>query len=240
MLDGQLLRDFMAGFYGYGHVGATYWLIGLEEGGGASIDEIQHRLETWNALGRPELADLQQFHSKAGFTRWFGIRPPLQATWKQLIRTVLAADGQPADIESIRNYQRDLLGRRAGRTALIELMPLPSASTSSWLYAEAGLDVIRDRERYSAAVLEERIAAIRRLIGSHQPQVVIFYGVNRRQVWTSIAGGAFVASDDEDFWFHSTQSTLFLMTRHPAARGARNEEFESAGRFVRSRPGRQL
>jgi hypothetical protein len=45
VLEPELLQDFICGFYGYGNLGAKYWFIGLEEGGGTSIDEIQHRLE---------------------------------------------------------------------------------------------------------------------------------------------------------------------------------------------------
>ena len=233
MLDPQVLRDFTRGFYGYGDLSAKYWFVGLEEGGGTSLDEIRHRLSTWDTLGRPPLADLHEFHERAGITRWGGARPPLQSTWKQLIRVVLAAEGQPADLESIRTYQRDLLGRRNGKTALIELMPLPSPSTAEWLYGSGGLEIISDRASYSAAILDERIAAIRDLIAVRRPRIVVFYGLNRRSVWSSIAGCVLVDSDAGPFAFHSTPSTLFLMTRHPVAWGAKNVEFEAAGRFVR-------
>jgi hypothetical protein len=233
VLDTQLVLDFTRGFYGYGHFGATYWFVGLEEGGGKSMDEIRQRLSTWAMLGRPALADLHEFHERAGIGKWGVERPPLQSTWKQLIRVVLVAEGKPADLETIRTYQRDLLGSRNGHTALIELLPLPSPSTAQWLYESAGLEIISDRARYSAAVLNERIAAIRDLIAAHRPRVVLFYGLNRRDVWSSIACSPLVDSEAGPFAFHSTTSTLFLMTRHPVAWGAKNTEFEEAGRFIR-------
>ena len=238
MLDHQLVQSFMHGFYGYGHLGAKHWFVGLEEGGGTSMDEIRQRLAAWDELGRPTLADLNEFHEWAGITRWGVAHPPLQSTWKQLIRIILAAEGQPTDLETIRAYQRDLLGRRSGTTALIELMPLPSPSTAHWLYESAGLQIISDRASYSAAVLEERIAAIRDLIAAHRPQLALFYGLNRRDVWSSIAGCPLVDSEAGPFAFHSTTSTLFLMTRHPVAWGAKNVEFEAAGRFIRRFDGR--
>jgi hypothetical protein len=239
VLDPQLLRDFMRGFFGYGHLGAKYWFVGLEEGGGTSIDEIRHRLETWDALGRPPVADLHEFHERAGITRWSVARPPLQSTWKQLIRVILTAEGQPSDLEAIRTYQRNLLGRRNGESTLIELMPLPSPSTAQWLYDSARLEMIRDRASYSAAILGERIAAIRELIAAHQPGIVVFYGLNRRDAWSSIAGRPLIDSDAGPFAFHSTPATLFLMTKHPVAWGAKNVEFEAAGRFV-GRFGREV
>ncbi|MBV9070105.1 MAG: hypothetical protein JO093_07605 [Acidobacteria bacterium] len=62
MIEPQLVRDFMAGFYGYGHVGANYWFIGLEEGAIADLAEFEfvctHHPEGarsnahWDEIGR--------------------------------------------------------------------------------------------------------------------------------------------------------------------------------------------
>jgi hypothetical protein len=94
MLDSDILDDFMRRFYGYGNLAAKHWFIGLEEGGANSTEELHIRMEAWNELGRPQLADLNEFHSQARVARWSGNRPPLQATWKQLIRIVLASQGR--------------------------------------------------------------------------------------------------------------------------------------------------
>jgi hypothetical protein len=230
VLEPELLQDFIRGFYGYGNLGAKYWFIGLEEGGGTSIEEVRLRLETWRTLGRPLLADLHEFHERASINRWSGARPPLQSTWKQLIRVVLSAEGQPTETEAIRAYQRDLLGRRIGNTALVELLPLTSPSTAEWLYTSVGLEIIRDRASYSVSILDARISAIRNLIAAHHPPIVLFYGLNRREIWSSIAGCPFV--DSGSFAFHSDKATLFVMTKHPVAWGARNVEFQAAGRFI--------
>ena len=40
-IDHKLLESYMTGFYGYGNESALYWFIGLEEGGGNSLDEIK-------------------------------------------------------------------------------------------------------------------------------------------------------------------------------------------------------
>ncbi len=43
MIEPQLVRDFIDGFYGYGHLGAKYWFVGIEEGGIADLDTLQKR-----------------------------------------------------------------------------------------------------------------------------------------------------------------------------------------------------
>jgi hypothetical protein len=234
MLDPQLLNDFMRGFYGYGNLRAKYWFIGLEEGGGKSLDEVRLRIDNWNELGRPLLADLLEFHERAGITRWSGRRPPLQSTWKQLIRVVLSGEGQSVNLETIRAHQRDLLGRPHGDTALIELMPLPSPSIGQWLYGSAGIDAISNRESYAAAILDQRITSIRSLVHQHHPPVVVFYGFKRRDVWSSIVGQELSESSDGQFGSHAADATLFVMMKHPVTWGAKNADFEAIGKFVRN------
>jgi hypothetical protein len=231
MLDSQLLYDFMRGFYGYGNRAAKYWFIGLEEGGGKSIDELGLRLEAWTELGRPQLADLKEFHNRARIATWMGNRPPLQSTWKQLIRIVLSAEGLDTNPEAVRAYQRDFLGRRHSDTAIIELMPLASKSIVTWPYAAVG-EAISDRATYSAMILPDRISGIRDLIDRYRPQIVVFYGLNARDTWSALAGGVFVKAGNDSFGVHSTSSTLYLLTKHPVAYGASNAEFEAVGRYA--------
>jgi hypothetical protein len=51
-LDESLLQEFMSNFYGYGNYAAPYWFIGMEEGGGDTIEEITRRLTVWDQRGR--------------------------------------------------------------------------------------------------------------------------------------------------------------------------------------------
>ena len=62
MLDELLLDDFMRSFFGYGSYQADYWFVGLEEGGGNSIEEVMSRLEIWNYQERQELEDVRIYH----------------------------------------------------------------------------------------------------------------------------------------------------------------------------------
>jgi hypothetical protein len=43
----QLIEDFGANFFGYGRTDAPVWFIGMGEGGGGSIDEINRRFIAW-------------------------------------------------------------------------------------------------------------------------------------------------------------------------------------------------
>lgn len=61
-LNDDDLRQFMQTFYGYGNLDGRFWFIGMEEGGGNSLEEMQARLKAWKQLGKPELADLRDFH----------------------------------------------------------------------------------------------------------------------------------------------------------------------------------
>ena len=93
MLDADLLYHYMHRFFGYGSLTAKYWFIGLEEGGVSDIAQLEARLNVWDAAGRPILADPREFHARLGGIDWFRPGPPLQATWRPLMRVRYAAEG---------------------------------------------------------------------------------------------------------------------------------------------------
>ena len=67
----------------------------------------------------PELLDFKAHSEKFEDMRWLVEHPPLQTTWKQLIRMALGYEGAPSDTEDVRRYQRDRLGRSDSDTLLI-------------------------------------------------------------------------------------------------------------------------
>lgn len=97
-LDSKLLATFTTTFFGYGNLAADWWFVGMEEGGGHSDDEISARLAAWRELGATPTVDIVDFGRRAGIDehlQWFeGDRPPLQSTWRQLIRMILGARGE--------------------------------------------------------------------------------------------------------------------------------------------------
>lgn len=58
MIDDQLLEAFMSGFYGFGDYQASYRFVGIEEGGGNTVEAIVKQLRIWDLHERKELLEL--------------------------------------------------------------------------------------------------------------------------------------------------------------------------------------
>jgi len=231
-LNDQLLDDFVHGFFGYGNYGGQFWFIGMEEGGGNSYAEVAKRLEAWAFRGKHEIEDVAAYHTAIGITHLFGDRPRLQSTWSMLIRILLTSKGQIPTTEQVREYQKTSLGRSAGDHCLVELLPLPSPSTSHWLYAQhSGLPYLADRETYRQHCLQFRSAHLRKRIREYRPATVIFYGLSYCEYWQEITGIDFLEEPD-GVYTGRDNSTLFVVTKHPAATGVTNEYFHRVGRVI--------
>lgn len=226
MLDADRLRAFMRTFYGYGNWNAPLWFVGMEEGGGADLKEIAVRLASWDGS---ELMDIREFHRGLQGIDWFAERPRLQSTWSKLIRIALCAEQAPCSGEAARKYQRDDLAKGTGRTALIELLPLPSRSLGDWIYAELNLPELADRDQYSEHLKDRRIRTIRARIDEYRPAAVVFYGLACRSDWQKIADAEFEFTATSRHGVAQTGSTRFILTRHPVARGTTNDEFCAIG-----------
>jgi len=76
-LDDELLAEYITTFYGYGNYRGEWWLVGMEEGGGDSVNDITSRLTRWNGRGRKELEDVDLFVGSPSHEKWF-TRSPLR------------------------------------------------------------------------------------------------------------------------------------------------------------------
>jgi hypothetical protein len=229
-MNGDLLKRYVETFYGYGNYGGDWWLVGMEEGGGDNADEVERRLRLWDERGRRELEDVAAFAFSDSHAKWFTGRPPLQPTWRKLIRLVLSAGGRSTDAGSIRSYQRDRLARPDGETCLLELMPLPSPSTAHWIYGEySDRPELASRECYNRCVAPARILHLRQRIAEHGPKVVVFYGRSYRESWEHVTGGAFCPTDLPGLDIIVRPPTVFAMIQHPATVGVTNTYFEETG-----------
>lgn len=189
MLDSSILRDYISTFNGYGDYRAKYWFVGMEEGGGGTLDEITKRFASWESHGRGELSDLVSHHTDSDLSHLAGKSAKLQTTWSQLIRIVLASEGRPTDNESVRAYQQSRLGRIGGETCLLELMPLPSPNAGAWLYGQhSSLPELRSRSEYMESYADMRTRRLRRRVEEHKPPVVVFYSFTYIERWRQIAG----------------------------------------------------
>lgn len=234
-LDRRLTLDYMHQFLGYGTLQGSCWFIGMEEGGGGSVEDISKRLTAWKRLNRPQLADLRDFHDQIGLERFFSGRVKLQRTWASLIRLLLALHGKSTTLADVREYQATEWGQLSSDHCLLELLPLPSPSTRIWNYsAWSKLPELRSREAYVNAISEVRVSALEAAISQHQPACVVFYGLAYRRFWETIANVTFVPSDEHGFLTAASRHTTFVIVKHPASPGITNHYFVNAGHSLAS------
>lgn len=232
-----MIEEYINNHYGYGNPHAKFWLIGMEEGGGTSREEILRRVEIWHAMGAREVTDVVEFHNRLGMPEFFHDPVKLQRTWAQLIRVLLAAEGLPTDTASVKAYQRDHLGRHDGENCLLELLPLPSPSTGVWNYGEwTGLPYLKNRETYRQTYVPWRVDHLQNMVLRHQPKAVVYYGITYRLFYEMVVGQPF-NEESNGFVSARNDNTLYVLVKHPAAwgDGANTAYFEGIGREIRSK-----
>lgn len=233
MLNPTLLRDFCTSFFGYGEEQARHWFISMEEGGGNTEQEIELRINEWQARGRRELEDVAAYHKAIKEDHWFDHHPKIQRTWAAMIRVALACDGDPSDTESVRRYQRDHLGRIGGATRLSPLLPLPSKSLDHWHYAAWTEDhAFATRSRYRDEFLSLRISHLSQAVASRRPRTVTFLGLSYLQHWQRVAGSTFLRASALGL-VGKSESTSFVVCTHPAVKGVTNDYFAAVGHHHR-------
>lgn len=224
----------MQNFYGYGNFQGDYWFVGKEEGSGKSFEEIHKRLLIWHMRGRNTLEDLREYHYAIELTECFNERAKIQNTWSKLIYILWIAHGRIPSVEDIRLYQRMKLGGSQSRHCLIELLPLPSPSTSHWLYSDySQLHVLATRSDYYQKIAPIRAKYLQESVRQHQPKAVVFYSASKhyRQWWEQIADMAFSGGNPAT---GTNGKTLFVIMKHPVAHGVTNEYFQQVGQKIRT------
>jgi hypothetical protein len=203
-------------FFGYGSWDAPYWFVGPEASMGKDgIDSIAARFESWQRLGGGGVVDCSKHHLGFGMTKWHQSHPPTQATWRQLIRLLLAYKGTNPNLDDIRAYQRDHWGQENGETCVIELSGLPAPN----------MRVPRERLRF----LSRRVERVRQQMLEHRPAFVVMYGAGQRDQWGQIAGGSF---DSDGFCW--VEGTVAAIAPHPVSHGTGNEFWQGLGRRLRA------
>lgn len=236
MLNKEILIDFMDSFLGYGDLNADTWFIGMEEGGGNSLEDVQTRIGTWAKRGRRTLEDCAEYHHAIGAGHLF--TPPIRAaqrTWDWLMRAQLKSEGKPYDISASKAMQGERWLRQGSMTCGLELLPLPSPNTNVWHYNRFSNDpILRDRASYSAAMLPSRKAKIKAAIDEHRPRNVVFYSKRYMAHWQEIVGVGFDAVGD--LHFAKSNDTSFFCTMHPTAQikgaGKKKAYWENIGAFL--------
>lgn len=232
-LPDDLLQHFISTFYGSGSYSGDYWFVGMEEGGGNDLVQVTNRINAWKDLGGTELVDIFDFHIRINYPEYFTNPVRLQRTWMQQARIVLSSKGLSATLPEVKTYQRDVIGRKRSETCLLELLPLPSPSTSVWNYEQwSNLSFLKSRSSYRDYCIPWRCEHIRSQINIHKPKVVVFFGLNYFQYWQDIAGKSSNFQNKGGYYSCKSDNTLYLFAKHPAARGITNAYFESIGSYI--------
>lgn len=227
----ELLKERVDAFYGYGNYEGHYWFIGMEERG-EDFQDIEKRINIWSNRGKCEIDDVAEYH--IDMETWDA---RIQPTWNKLIRIVLSAKGTGnIDIEDVRQYQINELARKYKETCLLELLPLPSPSLKHWVYGEySKLTFLSNRDIYENYCLEKRINHISQRIKEHQPKTVVFYGIGFESYWRRITEKITdieFSPTSEGFLICQNSQTVFVIAKHPVARGVTSEYFHNIGRLI--------
>ena len=237
-----LLADYMGGFWGYGNLNGDYWFVGMEEGGGDSFEEVDQRILQWDKRGRNSFEDLYQYHMDINVPKWFQEKAPLQSTWNRLIRVLLVTKGLIPEREAVRKYQIEQLGRSNGEVCLLELLPLPSPTTSHWMYGQhSDIPILSSRETYTEKVGITRAGKIAELILEHQPKFVLFYGIGYLDWWRKAADTKLTSKilHDKTAYFGKLGNTAIAVSQHPVATGVTLDYFHGIGKYISSLSDRQ-
>ncbi|WP_157772745.1 hypothetical protein [Pseudoponticoccus marisrubri] len=207
----------MNSFLGYGDFDADTWFIGMEEGGGDSLKDVETRISTWVKRGNCTLEDCAEYHIAIGADHLF--TPPVRAaqrTWDWLMRAQLCSEGKPHDSAASKTMQGERWLRHGSKTCGLELLPLPSPSTRVWHYDQYSSDpVLVDRATYSEAMLPIRKAKIKCAIDEHKPRNVVFYSKKYLAHWQDIVGVSF--EQQNGLAFAKAGGTSYFCTLHPTA-----------------------
>ena len=180
--------------------------------------------EAWLTLGGSELVDCRAHHmahDDPAWTRWhLGDRPPTQPTWRRLIQLLLAFQMKRADLNAVKDYQRQQWGSATGETALIEVSAVHSPRLS--------------RIDLNAPEIKSRLDVIHDRMLEFAPTFAVLYGIGYQHCYEQIIGTTFDSAR-----FAQVGATLCALTPGPtSARGkpwGRGEWWIEKGVEIRKR-----
>jgi hypothetical protein len=253
------LNKYMENFFGYGNLKSPWWFIGIEERSSGRESEINARLDVWENLGSPTTCDVADFHIRLSAIlneRSEHFPSPnlpdscvkIQNTWRRLMEIFFSANNTQSDLKS---YQRNKLARMGNdnEIALLELFPLPKPGIGSWPppYSDCVIPPqpnLRDRETYYTWAAAWRPDAIRKLIESYSPTVVVFYGRTASQTWKGnpcfngqpAQFACAKTSSGQCFETAKVKNSLFVIIPHPANRyhGLRKTDWGEIAKFIKN------
>jgi hypothetical protein len=254
-IDNILLKDYMDNFFGYGNLDGDYWFIGMEEGGGGSIEEIQSRLAQWKNSNQPTLLDNYEFHKSItdnkgkNFDYFFkGKKSKYQRTWGGLIKILLNYQSTNGiSLDAVKEFQSDQLGRYGSNNCIMEVFPLPSPKSTDWKYNQwSSLESLINRVKYKEELKAGRIEKLNKLINQYNPTFVVFFSSNPEYIkyWSEISQIDFnsIPSLNIQKTKNKTlkikigvnKTTTFVITHHPVAPGITDNYFKETADRIRT------
>jgi hypothetical protein len=242
-MNTSLLQQYIDRFFGYGSFETPIWLIGIEEGGGGSKQNIEDRIQSWQMSNSDELLDNYEHHKRLKATKYFekqdGQNIKIQPTWNKLIRLLLAFNEETISKDVVRAFQQHRLGRKNSDHCLLEIFPLASPSNNEWKYAEwfHENELLQSREKYQGEVGSQRLETLKHKISQYKPQVVVCYSTKMKKYWDVLIDHAATESFSMGIYaahFVVKEGTLYVLCPHPI-RMRRNEYWHILGDEIRNR-----
>jgi hypothetical protein len=172
-----------------------------------------------------------------------GEKPPLQKSISIAGRVYLNLvkddfpENQEIQKDLIRNFQKNIFGRKNSDHCSLELLPLPNKKSNDkdWLYKDINIDFLKTRKDYENYLLPKRILLFKELINKHNPEIIIFYGLGYLSSWEQISEVTFKRNDDnKNLLFAKNGNKKFFVLPHPSTRGLTNNDWNKMGETIKS------
>ena len=249
-MNEQFTAYYLNNFFGYGLWQSDFWFVGMEEGGGNSLNLVVNKINAFcnNGDSHISLVDNYEFQINSVGHPWneeslkyLGPRPGgrrvnLQGYWSKKIKILLQIHGLNADNNAIRNYQENSWGRihiEQMKHAVIELLPLPSPGIGTWFYDQwtshfsgEHCPPLRNRTLYRDLVINARIDLLKEKIRQYRPKLIVFSGSLYDTYFNEISGVSFwdvLSFDGFNCSFGMFDETLYVKVLAANTRGITNE-----------------
>lgn len=241
MITPDILQNRIKNFWGYGSLESPIWLVGMEEGFRSTPDatadrkmlERQFLLPTENGMFNAQRPIDPNFSDLTNLSPFLP-NAITQSTWKYSIALLIfLKNGIMPCKEEILNFQRFILADgKKKETATIELMPLPSPNTSSWLYGD--ITGFETRELYLNTYRRSRARGLKELVQKYAPKLIIFYSMSYFSDWVEVIG-KIPEEITRQMYFTRTEKTSFCIIPQGTAFGMSYERLSEFAEKIKEK-----
>lgn len=211
LINEHSLQHWIKHFYGYGSWDSKVWFVSYEEGGGDLPEDVADRLnyfaERHGNATAPSLCDIRGLYKKVTarvdgprsekyrtlYDHRFGPEATQHGAWKNLVAFLFGfRDKKLPDL--LKYQQESFLSPGHEDIALIDLYPLPSPHNHAWYYSWLDMPkfpFLKSRRMYEEELYEDRINGLLTQVKTHQPDVVVMYGMSNVNALKGSAGETF-------------------------------------------------